>query len=153
MFVVFTDLHGTLLDAATNDWSAARPALLALHQRNIPVVMVSGKTRAEIELWRDDMGVKHPFIVENGAAIYIRSGYFGDPVSSTAARGGYEVLTLGDPASLLLTVLRNAAREAGVGIRTLDQMSDAELQQRTELSPDHVALAAARIRSGLRLGE
>lgn len=144
MFVVFTDLNGTLLDASTNDWSPARPAVTALHQRNIPLVMVSSKTRAEVELWRDQMAVKHPFIAENGAAIFIGSGYFGDPVEGARHRGGYEVITLGTPAEQLAAVLREAARESGVPVRTLDQMTDAEIQRRSGLRPEQVSLVRRR---------
>jgi len=144
MRVVFTDLHGTLLDAATNEWSPARPALLALQQRNIPVVMVSSKTRAEVEMWRDQMANRHPFIVENGAAILIHNGYFIQPVEGARNRGGYEMLVLGTPADELAAVLRAAARETGVLVRTLDQMTDAEIQQRTALPLNQVPLVRRR---------
>jgi mannosyl-3-phosphoglycerate phosphatase len=144
MLIVFTDLHGTLLDRATNEWSPARPALLMLHQRNIPLVMVSSKTRAEVELWRDQMAVRHPFIVENGAATFIGRGYFDDPVEDAIYRGGYEVLVPGSTAADLRKVLHDAAREAAVLVRTLDQMTDAEIQQHTALMPEQVPLVRRR---------
>jgi mannosyl-3-phosphoglycerate phosphatase len=144
MLVVFTDLHGTLLDLTTNDWSAARPAVMMLHQKNIPLAMVSSKTRAEIELWRDQMAVRHPFIVENGAATFIGSGYFGAPVPGAIHRGGYEVLVPGSHAADLHKVLRGAAREAAVLVRTLDQMTDAEIQRHTALRPEQVPLVRRR---------
>jgi len=75
-FVIFTDLDGTLLDAETYSYEAARPALAMLKKRQIPVVLCTSKTRAETEAIARRLGLKHPFIVENGGAIFIPQGYF-----------------------------------------------------------------------------
>jgi len=56
MLVVFTDLDGTLLDEETYSWEAAEPALAMLRERGIPWVMVTSKTRAEVEVLRERMG-------------------------------------------------------------------------------------------------
>src|SRR4051812_27448996 len=106
MFVVFTDLHGTLLDAATNDWSPARPALNALQLQNVPVVLVSSKARAEMEMRRGQMAISHPFIAENGAALFIPYGYFRPPVEGARNRGGYQPLPLAPEADELAATLR-----------------------------------------------
>ncbi len=47
--LVATDLDGTLLDRETYDFAPARPALDALRERGVPLVLVSSKTRAEME--------------------------------------------------------------------------------------------------------
>ena len=47
--VLFSDLDGTLLDAQTYSFEAAREALEVLHERDVPLVLVSSKTRLEIE--------------------------------------------------------------------------------------------------------
>ena len=68
--VVFTDLDGTLLDHETYSWAPAAPALDRLRTRNIPLILASSKTAAEIEKLRNAMGFGHvPAIVENGAGI------------------------------------------------------------------------------------
>ena len=67
---VFTDLDGTLLDHETYSWAPAAPALDRLRTRNIPLILASSKTAAEIEQLRDAIGFDHmPAIVENGAGI------------------------------------------------------------------------------------
>ena len=67
---VFTDLDGTLLDHETYSWAPAAPALNRLRTRNIPLILASSKTAAEIEQLRDAIGFGHmPAIVENGAGI------------------------------------------------------------------------------------
>ncbi|MEL6435182.1 MAG: HAD-IIB family hydrolase [Pseudomonadota bacterium] len=68
--IVFTDLDGTLLDHATYDWSPAKPALHALKGNDIPLVLASSKTAAEIAPLRAELGFEHcPAIVENGAGV------------------------------------------------------------------------------------
>jgi mannosyl-3-phosphoglycerate phosphatase len=79
--IVFSDLDGTLLDHDTYDWQAARPALDELKRRRVPVVLVSSKTLAELEDYRSRLGLRHPVVAENGAAMHVPDDYF--PVSMT----------------------------------------------------------------------
>ena len=68
--VVFTDLDGTLLDHETYSWAPAQPALDLAKANDIPVVLASSKTAAEIADIRAAIGFDHvPAIVENGAGI------------------------------------------------------------------------------------
>ena len=76
MDVIFTDLDGTLLDRETYTWEAARPALDRVKRQGIPWVLVTSKTRGEVEFWRRCLGNEHPFIVENGGAVFVPAGYF-----------------------------------------------------------------------------
>ncbi|WP_353471800.1 HAD-IIB family hydrolase [Salipiger sp. H15] len=65
---VFTDLDGTLLDHGSYSHAAARPALEALRQRRIPLILASSKTAAEIAPLQAELGLGDwPAIVENGA--------------------------------------------------------------------------------------
>ena len=74
--VVFTDLDGALLDYETYSFSAASEALELLRRHEIPVVLCSSKTHAEIEHIQLDLRLRHPFISENGGAIFLPRGYF-----------------------------------------------------------------------------
>jgi len=69
--IVFTDLDGTLLNARDYRYDAAIPTLERLKRLGIPVIPVTSKTRAEVELWRSAIGLTDPFIVENGSGIFI----------------------------------------------------------------------------------
>ncbi len=65
---VFTDLDGTLLDHGSYSYAAAQPALAALNARDIPLILASSKTAAEIAPLHADLGLGDwPAIVENGA--------------------------------------------------------------------------------------
>jgi hypothetical protein len=73
--IVFSDLDGTLLDHETYSWQPAAPALDALKQRGIPLILASSKTAAEIAGLRAEMGFADcPAIVENGAGMLSRGG-------------------------------------------------------------------------------
>lgn len=76
--VVFSDLDGTLLDHDTYEWQIAAPAIDELKRRGYPLVLVSSKTLAEIEGYRDAMRLTDPVVAENGAVISAPDGYFGD---------------------------------------------------------------------------
>jgi len=83
--LVFSDLDGSLLDHDTYDWQPARPALDALRKRDIPLILVSSKTLAELEDYRSQLGLRHPVVAENGAAMHIPAEYF--PTSTTLLPG------------------------------------------------------------------
>lgn len=74
--IVFSDLDGSLLDHDTYDWQPAQAALTELKRRNIPLVLVSSKTIAELEDYRSALGLQHPVVAENGAAMLVPDDYF-----------------------------------------------------------------------------
>jgi mannosyl-3-phosphoglycerate phosphatase len=131
--LVFTDLDGTLLGHHDYRWDAARPALDALERLGIPLVFVSSKTRAEMEVWRARMGNRHPFISENGAAIWIPSG--GGPPA---------VLEIGTPYAVLRGALGAIARDTGLALRGFGDMSVDEVRGLTGLSEEDARLAHLR---------
>ncbi len=133
MELVISDLDGTLLDARTYDWGAARPALGQLKEAGWPLVWATSKTRAEVEYWRDQMGITDPFIVENGGALYIPEGYFPQAPRGSRRRGGYHVIEFGRPYADVVATLAEAAEEAGCEVRGFNDVSVAELAVITRL--------------------
>ena len=127
--LVATDLDGTLLDRETYGFAAARPALDALRQGGVPLVLCSSKTRAEMEPLAAAIGVRGPLVVENGGAIVASSG---------------AVLVLGVTRDRLLEELPGVAREAGVRARSFAEMSVAEVASLTGLPEDQAVLAMRR---------
>lgn len=93
-FLVFTDLDGSLLDHHSYSYQDAQKQLLRLEQLEIPVIPATSKTRAEIERLRQELGNASPFIVENGAAVFIPQGYFDSQPPGTVARDGYWIYEL-----------------------------------------------------------
>jgi mannosyl-3-phosphoglycerate phosphatase len=141
--VFFTDLDGTLLDHRTNDWVAARPALRALARRQLPLVIVTSKTRAEVLSVLRELNRTEPFVVENGGAIYIPVSYFSfQTAEAKPASRGWERVASGAPYSRLVDALSTAARRARVLVRGFSQMSAREVAERGGL----VLVAARRAR-------
>jgi len=142
--VIFTDLDGTLLDSDTYSFDAANDALNALRARGIPVVLVSSKTRSEIEPIRSHMGNHHPFIVENGGAVLIPTEYFPFPIANARTTGPYLVIELGTPYERLRQTLKEIAHELGTSLRGYGDMSVDEVANRTGLSLEDAALSKRR---------
>jgi mannosyl-3-phosphoglycerate phosphatase len=126
--LVATDLDGTLLDRETYAFAPARPALDALRERGVPLVLVSSKTRAEMEPLAEAIGATGPLVVENGGAV----------VAPKA------VLVLGVARDRLLEELPVVASEAGVRLRPFAAMSVAEVAALTGLPVEQAALAMRR---------
>lgn len=70
-YLVFTDLDGSLLDHHDYNWQKATPALELLENMQIPVIINSSKTAAEIQKLRHQLNNHHPYIAENGAISYL----------------------------------------------------------------------------------
>ena len=71
MLIVFTSLDHGLLNQNEKDYGLITPIIEKLTTQNIPLIPVTSKTRAEVEIIRQELGLSTPFIVENGSAIFI----------------------------------------------------------------------------------
>ena len=111
MPVIFTDLDGSLLDHYTYSFSAARPLLGKLESMSVPVIPVTSKTFAEVSKLRDTMNNPHPFITENGAAIFIPRGYFKRKPKDFSVQGDFWVLRNCQPRAYWLRLLREKAAD------------------------------------------
>ncbi len=72
--LLFTDLDGSLLDHDNYSFEAALPALDKLKEQQIPFVLTTSKTAAEVIDIREKLGNRCPFIVENGAGVFFPIG-------------------------------------------------------------------------------
>ncbi len=70
-YLVFTDLDGTLLDHKTYDFSEAKVMLDILNEKKIPLIIVTSKTKDEVIELQKKLNISFPFIIENGAGIFI----------------------------------------------------------------------------------
>jgi mannosyl-3-phosphoglycerate phosphatase len=143
MLVFISDLDGTLLDE-TYSYEAARPALRLLNQLRIPLVLCTSKTRAEVEVSRSLLENNHPFIVENGGALYIPESYFPLTIHSPLHRDGYAVIEFGDQYHELVRCLNQASADSGCSVRGFSQMSVEQISQRCKMSMTNARLAQKR---------
>jgi mannosyl-3-phosphoglycerate phosphatase len=141
---VFTDLDGTLLEDVTYDWTPAAGALAELERRDVPLVLASSKTRAEIEIWRRRLGNAHPFICENGGALFVPLGGSPEPPHGSRPVDGYARVRFGTDYATLRAALRELSAEIGVRLIGFADWSDDEIGRRTGLPAELRPAARAR---------
>lgn len=142
--LIFTDLDGTLLDHHTYSWDAAKEALAEIKRRRVPLIFVTSKTRAELEVLRRKLDHVHPFVTENGGGIFIPHGYFRLRVEGTEKVGPYHCRALARPYPEAIAALEELAADARVGVVGFHQMSVREIAQNTGLSMKQAELARRR---------
>lgn len=142
--LIFSDLDGSLLDATTYSHEDATDALAAIQQRGAMLILVSSKTRAEMEPLRRGLGNRHSFIVENGGAVYVPNGAFPFPLEQAIPRGAYQILQLGTPYAHLRTALNDIRQELGDGLRGFGDLTLEEVMQLTGMSAADTRLAMQR---------
>ncbi|KAA3625882.1 MAG: HAD-IIB family hydrolase [Proteobacteria bacterium] len=141
-WIVFSDVDGTLIDYHTYEPGPALPVLQRLEGLGVPVVFTTSKTRAEVESLRHSLGIDTPFIVENGAAIFVPESQFDDVPEHWERRQGYRALTLSMPYGELRAVL--GSLRARFRFESLSDMSVARLVNLTGLAERDAANALRR---------
>lgn len=143
-YLVFTDLDGTLLDSQTYSYEKSLAAINRLKTKGIPVIFCSAKTRAEQEVYRSELGLLHPFIVENGGAIFIPRTYFPFPFDHHKTVGDLLTIELAIPHTEVRELLARISKENGLHVRGFRDMSTAEVAAITGLKPESAKLAQQR---------
>jgi mannosyl-3-phosphoglycerate phosphatase len=141
--LVATDLDGCLLDEETYSWAPAAPALAALRERGIPLVLATSKTRAEVEPLIAALGVRAPAIVENGGVITIPAGHL-RRTPSMRIEGTQLIVVLGTAREALVRALADIAAQTGIALRGFASLSPEEVSRLTGLSLDDAGRALRR---------
>ena len=145
--LVFTDLDGTLLDHDTYDWKPAKPALNRMNAYGFPIIPVSSKTRAEIQVLRRQIPFYGPFITENGGGLFFSESDFKViPPNAFHVPGTQALLgiSLGTPYGRLVEVLKKIREESGVDLKGFSEMTHEEIIHHTDLDPKLVRAAVQR---------
>jgi len=150
--LVFTDLDGTLLDHHTYSWKEAVPSLEHCRKNGVPVVLVSSKTRAEMEVLHRQLKLCAPFVSENGGGVFFPKETFkvapaGSFTSETRRKDGNEGFwqwSLGTPYAHLIQALSDMRKSLGWSIRGFSEMDVAEISRLTDLDETSASLAAMR---------
>jgi mannosyl-3-phosphoglycerate phosphatase len=142
--VVFTDLDGTLLDHHTYEWKEAKPALNRCKQLQVPLILVSSKTRAEIDVLRLELELTSPFISENGGGIFFPEEGSHPVPPDTVLEAGLWKWSLGMPYHSLVKALREIRDELRWKIRGFSDMSLQEISELTGLDLESSRMASLR---------
>ena len=142
--IVFTDLDGTLLDYHTYSFEPALPALDILNKNNIPLIFCSSKTRAEIEKVRLQLDNTHPFVSENGGAVFVPINYFPYDVPFTRKDFHYLIIEFGTPYHKIRGTLQQIQAQFPEMVKGFGDLSAHEVAKLCEFSPEEAVLAKER---------
>ncbi|PLY02065.1 MAG: mannosyl-3-phosphoglycerate phosphatase [Desulfuromonas sp.] len=131
--IIFTDLDGTLLDHDTYSWQPAADALEKIRLQQIPLIINSSKTKAEIEQLRMELDNHAPFIVENGGAVYL--------LDSGATPVPHR---FGKPYGEIVSILDQLRQKMDFRFRGFSDLTDDELSDLTGLTRTEVVPAKKR---------
>ena len=142
--LIFTALEGALVDSRTGSFSEAEEALSEMDRRHIALILLTSRTRAEIEPLRRKLGHNHPFITEAGGGIFFPDGYLNIRIPGAVRSGRYLCIALGRPYEEVCAALDEIAEECGVGVAGFHHMSPREIADNTGLRPRDAELARSR---------
>jgi len=144
LILIFTDVDGTLLNHNSYQWDKAEPALALCQSYNIPVIMVSSKTRSELDILRRQTGLTSPFISENGGGIFFPKEWHAKIPPNAVLEGNLWKCSVGTPYRDLVKGLGEIRRELGSKLRGFSDMTPEEISGITGLDRKGSALAAIR---------
>ena len=143
-YIIFSDLDGTLLDYHTYSFESALPVLNQIKKDKIPLILASSKTRKEIILYQEKLGLQEfPFVVENGSAIYTPAGYFRE-LGENELFGEYDRYPLGKDYHEIEKNLVDISEKHKYNIRGFHNTSPAEIEKMTALSGNELRMAMTR---------
>ena len=142
--IIFSDLDGTLLDHTSYSFEAALPALQLIHQRKIPLILVSSKTREEMHNYQRRLDLEAaPFVVENGSAIIGPRDFFSG-VRQKKVIEHMDCLILGKTYSEIKSNLQEISLKHRYTIRGFHNATLEEIQEKTRLSNKDAKMAMKR---------
>jgi mannosyl-3-phosphoglycerate phosphatase len=132
--LIFSDLDGTLLDHFTYQSTAAEKTLLQLDSAGVPVILNTSKTHAELEIIQRELHLNTPFIIENGAAIYIPINTFKIQPTDTVLIDNYWVKSFSLPRQHWINLLAENTDEFSADFQSFSSLSTTELCKITGLN-------------------
>ena len=142
--LIFTALEGALIDPRADSFAGAEEALYELERRKIPFVLITSRTREEIEPIRKKLGHTHPFVTEHGGGIFFPDGYFSLKIPGVVRTARYLSVAQGRPYAEVCEALDEIAEDAAVGVAGFHHMSLREIADNTGMRPRAAELARAR---------
>lgn len=105
-YLIFTDLDGTLLDHFSYSHAPADQLIPVLQHAGIPIIINTSKTFAEVTDLQSKLGIQAPFIVENGAAVFLPKSLFIDCPKECHSYQNYWMKTFSQPRETWIELLK-----------------------------------------------
>ena len=141
--VIFSDIDGTIIDDKYS-LKKTKTIISEILEKKVSFVLCSSKTRAEIEYYRNKLGITDPFISENGAAIFIPKKYFNFEYNYTKHTSDFNVIELGIPYRDIRKKIRSMEKETSIKITGFGDMTVDNVAKGTGLPYRLVILARQR---------
>ena len=141
--LVFASIDGLPL-AIDEGHRRLPPLLAALAAERVMIVFSSARTRAEMERFRQSIGIFHPFICEEGAAAFVPVRYFGTELHHARQAGGYQAVEFALGYDAAVAAVRRAAGHLHMPVRQFADMSIEEVAGECGLSLLDARLAKLR---------
>ncbi len=142
--IIFTDMDGSLLDHDTYSHAEADELLEWLGDKKIPVVPATSKTRAEVLKLRAQLNNTHPFIIENGAAIFTPLNYFSHDYMNDNVHDDYHVKAFVESRSHWQSLLKQSEVHLNEAFLSFADAGVAGVKDMTGLSLEEARLASQR---------
>ncbi|MEC9493367.1 HAD-IIB family hydrolase [Flexistipes sp.] len=140
--IIFTDLDGTLLDHKTYSFAGAEEALSLVKSKNIPLIVVTSKTSAEVHDVQERLGISYPFIVENGGAVFFPEQFADFDCLDCEKQNNYFVKTVGVEREVILNFLEPL--KFNLRIRSFVDFSDDELSKLMDMNIEEIQKSKKR---------
>lgn len=130
--VIFTP--SSLLGSSNNVALAASETLLEIERRNVPLVLSTRGTRAQLEPLRRKIRHGHPFITEGGGGLFLPDGYFALRLEGATRAARYLCVPFGRSSQEAGAAADEIARQAGAEIVRYAEMSAREIARNTGMA-------------------
>lgn len=140
--LVFSDLDGSFLDHGDYNYTGSLPALRRIQHEGWPLVFVTSKTRSEVEHLQGEIGLREPFVVENGGGIFFPTRYGNLDLPEAVPAHGYRLIRLGRSYDEVRAFVEDLPES--LSVRGFGDMSPEEVQAATGLPMDRALMARAR---------
>ena len=142
--IIFTELDEILFPASESERELLATTIQQLQQHQIPLITVSGKTRAEVADWRQKLALDSPFIVERGSGIFFPSNKSNFKTTGTDKGDSYYLYQLGCSYTEARAALKAVQEEINKILRGFGDMDEANIQSLTNSSSAVARQAKAR---------
>ena len=142
--LIFTDLDGTLLDHYSYEHEDAKTCMERLLGHGIPIIPNTSKTFAEVLHLRKRLALSGPFIVENGAAIFINKDFLPEKPKGAVWQDGFWVKSFSSKRSYWLGLIKRITPKYSGLFEAFSNMSIQRIVQLTGLTQEDALLASQR---------
>lgn len=144
--IIFTDLDGTLLDHHDYSFDAAIPALQAVREHGVPLILTTSKTLAEVREINQTLHNPQPAIIENGCAMcFPLDKEYPFDIGEYEQMEGYAVMRSPPAYAKIREFIKQQRASQHWRLRGFDDMSAAEVAEDTGLGKAEAENAKRRL--------